>query len=109
VATAWRRSPARRPGAADSSSRWSPTSRRARGSKPCSAALGAARWSCFVNNAGAAAYGPFTDLAPERLQELVRVNVDAVLALTHGLLPAMLARGRGEVINLASEICGPQR
>lgn len=56
----------------------------------------------LVNNAGAASYGPFASLTSERERELVRLNVEAVVALTRGLLPAMLARGRGGVINLAS-------
>jgi uncharacterized protein len=56
----------------------------------------------LVNNAGAASYGPFVTLAPERERELVRLNIEAVVALTHGLLPAMLERGRGGVINVAS-------
>jgi short-subunit dehydrogenase len=56
----------------------------------------------LVNNAGAASYGPFATLSPERERELLRLNVEAVVALTHGLLPAMLERGRGGVINLAS-------
>jgi short-subunit dehydrogenase len=58
----------------------------------------------LINNAGAAAYGPFTELAPERFHELVRINIDAVLALTHGLLPSMLEQRRGGVINISSEI-----
>jgi uncharacterized protein len=56
----------------------------------------------LVNNAGAACYGPFLTLSPERDRELIRLNVEAVVALTHGLLPAMLERGRGGVINVAS-------
>src|SRR5882672_4224058 len=56
----------------------------------------------LVNNAGAASYGPFVTLSPERETELLRLNVEAVVALTHGLLPAMLERGRGGVINVAS-------
>ena len=56
----------------------------------------------LVNNAGAASYGPFLTLSPERERELIRLNVEAVVALTHGLLPAMLERGRGGVINVAS-------
>jgi short-subunit dehydrogenase len=58
----------------------------------------------LVNNAGVATYGPFASLSPERERELVRLNVEAVVALTRGLLPAMLTRGRGGVINLASEM-----
>jgi uncharacterized protein len=56
----------------------------------------------LVNNAGAASYGPFVTLSPEHERELIRLNVEAVVALTHGLLPAMLERGRGGVINVAS-------
>jgi uncharacterized protein len=56
----------------------------------------------LVNNAGAASYGPFVSLSPERERELVRLNVEAIVTLTRGLLPAMLARGRGGVINIAS-------
>ena len=56
----------------------------------------------LVNNAGAACYGPFVTRSPERERELIRLNVEAVVALTHGLLPAMLERGRGGVINVAS-------
>jgi short-subunit dehydrogenase len=56
----------------------------------------------LVNNAGAASYGPFLTLSPEHERELIRLNVEAVVALTHGLLPAMLERGRGGVINVAS-------
>jgi short-subunit dehydrogenase len=56
----------------------------------------------LVNNAGAASYGPFASLSAERERELVRLNVEAIVTLTRGLLPAMLARGRGGVINLAS-------
>jgi short-subunit dehydrogenase len=56
----------------------------------------------LVNNAGAASYGPFVTLSPERERELVRLNVEAVVVLTHGLLHGMLERGRGGVINVAS-------
>ena len=58
----------------------------------------------LVNNAGVASYGPFASLSAEHERELVRVNVEAVVALTRGVLPAMLARGRGGVINLASQM-----
>ncbi|MGH3884477.1 MAG: SDR family NAD(P)-dependent oxidoreductase, partial [Pseudonocardiaceae bacterium] len=56
----------------------------------------------LVNNAGVARYGPFASLPSER--ELVRLNVEAIVALTRGLLPAMLSRGGGGVINVASQM-----
>jgi short-subunit dehydrogenase len=58
----------------------------------------------LVNNAGVATYGSFASLSPERERELVRLNVEAIVALTRGLLPSMLARGRGGVINVASQM-----
>src|SRR6266511_5779266 len=38
----------------------------------------------LVNNAGVATYGPFVSLSPERERELVRLNVEAIVALTRG-------------------------
>ena len=56
----------------------------------------------LVNNAGFATFGPFaeTDLARE-LEEL-QVNVVALTHLTKKLLPGMLSRRRGGVLNVAS-------
>lgn len=56
----------------------------------------------LVNNAGFGVPGlfPRSDLA--RSLEMVRVNVDAPLVLAHALLPGMLARGRGGILNVAS-------
>jgi short-subunit dehydrogenase len=34
----------------------------------------------------------------------VPVNVEAIVALTGGLLPALLARGHGGIINVASQV-----
>jgi uncharacterized protein len=58
----------------------------------------------LVNNAGLATYGPFASTSAERARGLVRLNVEAIVALTLGLLPAMLARGGGGVINVASQM-----
>ena len=56
----------------------------------------------LVNNAGLAAYGPFVELPSER--DLLRLNVEAVVILTRGLVPAMVARRHGGVINVASQM-----
>jgi short-subunit dehydrogenase len=58
----------------------------------------------LVNNAGLATYGAFASLSGERELELIRLNVEAVVALTHGLLPAMIERRRGGIINVASQM-----
>jgi short-subunit dehydrogenase len=58
----------------------------------------------LVNNAGLATYGAFASLSGERELELIQLNVEAVVALTHGLLPAMIERRRGGIINVASQM-----
>jgi short-subunit dehydrogenase len=56
----------------------------------------------LVNNAGLAHYMPFGDLPPERATELVQLNALAPVLLTRAVLPGMIERGRGSVINVAS-------
>jgi len=56
----------------------------------------------LINNAGLGSGGGFDSLSAERELEEIRVNVESLVALTHGLLPAMLARRRGAIINVGS-------
>jgi short-subunit dehydrogenase len=56
----------------------------------------------LVNNAGFGSRGDFVTSDTERMLRMVRVNIEAVVDLTGRLLPAMAARGRGAVINVAS-------
>jgi short-subunit dehydrogenase len=56
----------------------------------------------LVNNAGFGTHGRFESIAPDREREEIALNVAALVALTHAFLPAMLERGRGGVINIAS-------
>lgn len=56
----------------------------------------------LVNNAGFATYGRFDEIPAERDLELLQVNVVALTALTRLLLPAMVARGQGRILNVAS-------
>ena len=58
----------------------------------------------LVNNAGFGTYGKFAELDAGREHDLVAVNVDALVRLTHAVLPGMLARGRGGIVNVASTI-----
>ena len=64
--------------------------------------IGAMPVDMLVNNAGLAHYMPFADLAPEQAAELVDLNVMAPVLLTRAVLPGMLARSRGAVVNVAS-------
>jgi short-subunit dehydrogenase len=56
----------------------------------------------LVNNAGFGVYKDFAESDRERELEQTRVNVEAVVDLTHRYLPGMIERGRGTVINTAS-------
>jgi short-subunit dehydrogenase len=55
-----------------------------------------------VNNAALAHYMPFATLPPESAQELVELNVLAPVLLTRAVLPGMISRGTGAVVNVAS-------
>jgi short-subunit dehydrogenase len=58
----------------------------------------------LVNNAGFGSGGAFVELDPETEAEMVRTNVEAVVALTGIFVPDMVERGRGAVLNVASLI-----
>jgi short-subunit dehydrogenase/uncharacterized protein YndB with AHSA1/START domain len=58
----------------------------------------------LVNNAGFGSYGPFAEADPDREADEVAVDVSAVIALTRALLPGMIARGSGGILNVASTI-----
>jgi uncharacterized protein len=55
-----------------------------------------------VNNAGFGTRGHFAELDEARELEMVQLNVVAPVTLTRRLLPSMVARGAGGVINVAS-------
>lgn len=61
----------------------------------------------LVNNAGFGSYGHFAELDVERELEQARVNMLAPMELSHAVLPGMIERHRGEIINVAS-IAGSQ-
>jgi len=56
----------------------------------------------LVNNAGMANFGPFLEREIEDLMPLVDLNNRALVRMTHTFLPAMVARGEGGVLNVAS-------
>ncbi|RAH99805.1 hypothetical protein DLJ53_18775 [Acuticoccus sediminis] len=67
----------------------------------------AAECDLLINNAGVGAVGNFLDVDFERHRATLRIDVEAVLALTHRLVPGMIGRAeaRGEragLINVAS-------
>lgn len=56
----------------------------------------------LVNNAGFGANGNFVSVPLARQLEMVQVNVTALMHLTGLLLPGMLTRKRGGILNVAS-------
>ena len=58
----------------------------------------------LINNAGFGTYGPLAEADVCRERDLVAVNVDALVRLTGAVLPPMVARGAGGILNVASTI-----
>ena len=56
----------------------------------------------LVNNAGIADIGLFTDLTDERLFEIMDTDLLGHLRLTKAVLPQMISRHQGQVINISS-------
>ncbi len=60
------------------------------------------RVDALVNNAGLMDMGDFSEIDVERHERLLQLNVVLLASLTRRLLPAMIARGQGRILNLAS-------
>src|SRR5271163_3008938 len=56
----------------------------------------------LVNNAGVAWMGPALETPLEALQAMLRVNVEGVFIVSRAVLPHMIARRSGSIVNLAS-------
>lgn len=55
-----------------------------------------------VNNAGVITKKRFTEFSPDEWHAMMDVNVNAMFHVTRRLLPGMIARRRGHVVNIAS-------
>ncbi len=56
----------------------------------------------LVNNAAYNPIMPFAGMPARRWEVVLEVNLNAAVALTRALLPAMVARGGGHVVNIGS-------
>jgi len=61
------------------------------------------RLDILVPNAGVGAYGPFLELAPHFLEEMIDVNVKGTLYAVRAALPHLLESGEADIVTLASE------
>lgn len=57
----------------------------------------------LVNNAGYDEFGFFVRTDEEQWDRVLAVNLRGTLAVTHAVLPGMQGRGRGRIVNIASE------
>jgi 3-oxoacyl-[acyl-carrier protein] reductase len=61
------------------------------------------RLDILVANAGVGAYGPFLELSPEFLEEMIDVNLKGTLHAVRAALPHLLRSGEADVVTVASE------
>jgi short-subunit dehydrogenase len=62
------------------------------------------RVDVLVNAAGIGLFGPSAEADPGAIERLLAVNVGAPIQLTCALLPGMLERRRGQIVNIGSII-----
>jgi uncharacterized protein len=56
----------------------------------------------LINNAGLGDHGLFATSDPERDDRMIQVNMAALTLLTRNLIPGMIARKRGAILNVSS-------
>jgi short-subunit dehydrogenase len=56
----------------------------------------------LINNAGLGDVGPFATSSPQRNDAMLQVNIVAITKLTRALLPQMISRQRGAILNVSS-------
>jgi len=61
------------------------------------------RLDMVVANAGVGAYGPFLELEPDFLEEMIDINVKGTLYAVRAALPHLLEAGEADIVTLASE------
>jgi 3-oxoacyl-[acyl-carrier protein] reductase len=56
----------------------------------------------LINNAGTAKFGGFLDLSPEEWENIIKVNLMGVYNTTRAVLPEMIERKAGDIVNISS-------
>ena len=58
----------------------------------------------LVNNAGLTQVGPFLEIDPAEWEEIIRTDLTAAFHTSRAVLPSMLERGDGAIVNIASRL-----
>ena len=64
------------------------------------------RWGAvdiLVNNAGWDVFKPFLKTEPAQWEQLIAINLTGALHMHHAVLPGMVARRSGRIVNIASD------
>lgn len=56
----------------------------------------------LINNAGTAKFGGFMELSPEEWENIIKVNLMGVYNVTRAVLPEMVERKTGDIVNVSS-------
>ena len=57
---------------------------------------------CLVNNAGVSSFSLFTELTYEDFRQHMAVNLDAAFLYSKAVIPGMISKGGGSIINISS-------
>ena len=55
-----------------------------------------------IANAGVGAYGPFLELDPEHVEEMIDINLKGTIYTARSVLPHLIASGAGDFVSIAS-------
>jgi uncharacterized protein len=58
----------------------------------------------LVNNAGIGTFAPLLNSDVNKLEEMISLNVTALTRLTYAVVPGLVARGTGTIINMSSMV-----
>src|SRR5918992_818163 len=56
----------------------------------------------LINNAGIGMRQPFVEMSLDTIAEIMRTNYFGTVYCTHEVLPSMIARGSGHIVNISS-------
>lgn len=57
----------------------------------------------LVNNAGWDVFSPFMKTQPEQWEKIIAINLTGALHMHHAVLPGMIERRQGRIVNIASD------